>query len=236
LQADTETIAIDRPGWDGRSESAGLAGNADAALAELDRRGIERATIAGHSLGAAIAVWIAIHWPARVHSLVLAAPAANLASLDPIDRWLALPAVGELSSAGAMTGLGLALSSSAVRRRFLGALPDAYLVRSAKALRSPRARRAFITEQRALVRELPDLDARLVEITAPTWIVAGNRDRIVRGHAPRRLAEQIAGARLIELPGAGHLLPQLHARRLAEVIAQAVSPAQPALIPYADLT
>ena len=52
------TVAIDRPGWDGRSVPADLTGNARAALAALDNRGIDRATIVGHSLGAAVAVAI----------------------------------------------------------------------------------------------------------------------------------------------------------------------------------
>src|ERR1700739_2954731 len=85
------TVAIDRPGWDGVQPALDLDGNAQAALAALDARGLGQALVVGHSLGGAIAAWLAVMHPERVTALVLAAPAANLASLYPIDRWLAAP-------------------------------------------------------------------------------------------------------------------------------------------------
>lgn len=110
-------IAIDRPGWDGTTTPRDLAGNAHAALAALDARGVERATVVGHSLGAAVAAWLAVHHPERVAALVLAAPAANRAALEWLDRWLTLPLAGTLTSAASLTGLGLALSTRPLRRR-----------------------------------------------------------------------------------------------------------------------
>src|ERR1700722_12239334 len=92
-----QAVAIDRPGWDGQSQAEDLAGNGQAALSALQERGIERAAVVGHSLGAAIAVWLAVHHPERVSSLVLAAPAANRASLAALDRWLAGPVGGGVS-------------------------------------------------------------------------------------------------------------------------------------------
>ena len=218
-------IAIDRPGWDGTSWPRDLAGNAAAALATLDARGIERATVVGHSLGAAIAAWLAAHHPERVTALVLAAPAANLASLEWLDRWLTLPLAGALTSAASLTGLGLALSTAPLRQRIArsSALDEEYLRTAGRALLSAHVRRAFDTEQRALVRDLPVLEGRLAEVRAPTWIVTGAADRVVPAAAPRRLADQIAGARLVVLERAGHLLPQLHARRVTETIEVALS-------------
>ena len=223
----TQTIAIDRPGWDGRSDPRDLPGNARAALATLDEHEIERAVVAGHSLGGAIAVWLAAHHPDRVSALVLAAPAANLASLEAMDRWLTLPVVGPLTSAASLTGLGLALSAGPVRRGIAreSKLEDAYLKASGRALLTSWARRAFNAEQRALLRDLPALERRLGDVMAPTWIVVGAEDRIVPPAGPRTLAEQIGGARLVVLERAGHLLPQLHARRLAETIRVAVDEA-----------
>ena len=46
----------------------------------------------------------------------------------------------------------------------------------------------------------------------------GTADRIVPPASARRLAEQIPGARLVELERANHLLPQQRAERLAEII------------------
>jgi pimeloyl-ACP methyl ester carboxylesterase len=60
---------------------------------------------------------------------------------------------------------------------------------------------------RAAMRVLVGFDRRawLPAITVPTLVLAGEQD----GNAPpavmQRMAEKIAGARYVELPGAGHL-------------------------------
>ena len=124
-------IAIERPGWDGRSAVTGLAGNARAALAALDAAGVTRATVVGHSLGAAVAAWLAASAPERVGRLVLVAPAANLDSLGSVDYLLAAPVVGWLASVGAMAGGGLILGTGPLRRWVAEAtaLDDRYLQR-----------------------------------------------------------------------------------------------------------
>ena len=62
------TIAIDRPGWNGRSAPLDLEGNAQAALAPLDDERIDRATVVGHSFGGAVAAWLAAWHPERHRS------------------------------------------------------------------------------------------------------------------------------------------------------------------------
>lgn len=227
LGSGVQPIAVDRPGWDGRSRARDLPGNAQAVFELLDTRGIERATLVGHSLGAAIAVWAAVEHPERVAALVLAAPAANLASLAALDRWLALPVAGSLASAVSMTGLGLALRASPVRRQIARGVnvEDAYLEASAGILLSGWGRRAFMTEQRSLVRDLPVLEDRLSTVHTPTWVVTGAQDRIVSPDAARRLAVQIPGATLMQLNHAGHLLPQLQARQLVGAVMLALAAA-----------
>jgi pimeloyl-ACP methyl ester carboxylesterase len=202
-------LAVDRPGWDGRP-ATDLAGNVRAALAALDERQVARAVVAGHSLGAAVAAWLAATHPERVAGLVLAAPAANLAALYRVDRWLAAPLAGELVAGATLGGLGTALALGPLRRRIAAVthLQDAYLQTAGRAARRPGAWRAYAAEQRALVRELPELERRLGRIVAPTTIIAGGRDRIVPAAATRRLSHQIPGARLQISPRTGHLVPQ----------------------------
>lgn len=213
-------VAIDRPGWRPGSVPADLAGNAIDALSHLDARGVARATVVGHSLGAAVAAWLAAEHPERVSRLVLAAPAANRSSLVPLDYWLALPLVGELVGAPVLASAGLGLGLRAVRRRVarrLG-LQEGYLRTMGRTLRRPAAWRAFAADQRAIVHALPELERRLQWITAPTTIVAGSADRVVPLSSARALAGAIPGAELIVLPGDDHLLVQRDPRRLAEII------------------
>ena len=134
-----EAVALDRPGWDGDSRASDLAGNCRAALSALDDHGFERAIVVGHSFGAAVGAWLAVHHPNRVEELVLVAPAANRASLYEVDRWLAAPVVGYLASAVALSGAGAALTAAPLRRRIARglAIDDRYLSRAGRRLLTP---------------------------------------------------------------------------------------------------
>jgi pimeloyl-ACP methyl ester carboxylesterase len=215
-----ELLPIERPGWRPGTRPTDLAGNAATALAALDARGVDRAVIVGHSLGGAVAAWLASEHPERVSRLVLAAPAANCASLVPLDYWLAWPLLGELVGATALAAAGLALQPASVRglAAHLLRLDESYLETTGRYLRRPRAWRAFAADQRMLVRDLPSLEARLPAIAAPTTIVNGSVDRIVPLSSAAALAETIPAAELIVVPGAGHLLLQRQAARVAEII------------------
>ncbi|HEY5429200.1 MAG TPA: alpha/beta hydrolase [Solirubrobacteraceae bacterium] len=227
-----ETIASTRPGWTAGTRPLGLEGNARAALADLDARGIDRAVVVGHSLGAAVAAWLAAAQPERVAALVLVAPAANLAALYPLDRWLAAPVVGELASAVTVGSLGIGLTLPPIRRRIAqcSGIDEGYLRVARRTALRPSSWRTYASEQRTLVRDLPELQRRLATITAPTTILAGERDRIVPPRAARELARQIPGARLVIRARAGHLLPHRAPELVADAIVTALSTSSPATL------
>jgi len=178
----------------------------------------------GHSLGAGVAAWLAVHHPERVQALVLAAPAANAASLTRTDRVLAAPVIGSVASVALLSGAGAGLGYAPMRRALAQRmdLDEWHLRGLARRLSGPAAWRSFIVEQRALVRQLPLLDGKLELISAPTVVVAGEADHVVPATAARDLARQIPGGELVLLPRAGHLLPQMQSGRLAEIIVQTV--------------
>lgn len=223
-----ETIAFDRPGWDGRTPAGGLAVSARAAAAVLHSHDVERATVVGLSFGGGVAARMALDFPERVAALVLVSPAANTASLALVDRLLAAPVAGYAASAALLAGAGWMLGSGWVRRRLQEAFsfPDDYLRGAAGRLRTRAVWDSFFIEQRALLRDLPDLEARLHEITAPTTIVIGTADTILPAAAGRTLARQIPRARLVEIEGGHHVLPAEHPERLADEILLAAAVAR----------
>jgi pimeloyl-ACP methyl ester carboxylesterase len=225
LGPQASALAIDRPGWAPGTTPTDLAGNAAAAIGALDRAGAERAIVVGHSLGGAVAAWLAAEHPERVSGAILAAPAANCAALVPLDYWLARPLAGELVGAPVMAGAGIALASAGFRRRVAGLLEveEPYLEATGRGLRTPAAWRAFAADQRMLVRDLPALEARLSTIRVPTTIVNGSADRVVPLASARALQTAIPGAALVVLPRAGHLITQRQAGELAHIIRGAMN-------------
>jgi pimeloyl-ACP methyl ester carboxylesterase len=82
-----------------------------------------------------------------------------------------------------------------------------------------RERRTFMSEQRALLDELPAVTASLSEIRVPTSVVAGSWDMVVPPGAARSLAAAIPGAELVVIPEVGHFVARDASPILAEVIA-----------------
>lgn len=216
-------VPITRPGWDGLTQSSNLEGNARAAIQALEDARVQSALVVGHSLGGAVAAWLAATRPERVTGLVLVAPSANRDALVPADHLLASPVIGDILSAASLALAGNALSVGVVRR-LLGqelGVDAGYLRGSRPMLTRPRTWRTFVAEQRMLIRELPELEARLADIRAPTTVVAGTADRIVPISSARRLTEQIPGARLVALPETHHLVHQQRPTQLAQIILSA---------------
>jgi pimeloyl-ACP methyl ester carboxylesterase len=220
IGARARMVVPSRPGGDGRSAAGGLAHNAAAVVAALDRAGVERAVVVGLSFGGAVAAWLAVEHPDRVARLVLVSPAANTASLQPVDRLLALPMLGYAVSSALLAGAGVGLAFRPVRRRLERrfVLPDDYLRSAGTRLRNPAAWQAFIVEQRALLRDIPALEGRLGQVSAPTTVVIGTADTVVPREAGALLTRQIPDAELVEIAGGHHVLAAEHPERLAEII------------------
>ncbi len=218
----THTVLIpDRPGY-GRTggRATGFAGNVRSALGLLDSQGVESAAVAGHSWGAGIALAMAIEAPERVRSLALVAPVTPLDRLGVVDRLLADRHVGPRAAYAAMRTLGFALDRFPLRRRFAAALPgfgSERVQELARDWRDGHAWRSFYVEQRALVGELPELRPHIGEVRAPATVIVADRDRVTDPANGRELAAAI-GARLVEIPGAGHLLPMREPERVAAAI------------------
>lgn len=171
------------------------------ALALMDRLGIEKAHVVGHSLGGAIAQHIAVHAPERVDKLVLSASWAG-----PHPAFLRLFALRKLvlRSCGPEAYM--------VQGNLLGN-PGWWAMANHEAMMAGIAARleAFagvdIEMERMDAVTGHDLRARVGEIAADTLVVCARDDGITPLPLSEELAALIPGARLEVLPSGNHFAP-----------------------------
>lgn len=225
LPEELGVVALDRPGYGtSRQAAGGFAVNAHAVLAEMDARHIDRAVLVGHSYGGGVALSAARLAPERVEALVLLA-SVGPDCLNGWDRLLAAPVTGEVCSFVAwwltpwMARARLA-AIARLRRRPIAA--DEYvnwhIWGNAHHDHGP-LWRTFLTEQRALVRELADLTASLPGVTQPVLLVADPGDTLVPVRTTHQLAAVLPDARVEFLHKIGHHLPRRGAPQVAAAIA-----------------
>jgi len=166
---------------------------ADDALAVLDAAGAASAHVYGVSLGGAIALQLALGHPGRVRSLILGCTAASAGS---VQRGALLIRARSLLPAAALNRMAWKLLYGPGTPAFRRA-EDQRIVRRTRC--SGRGRRGQLTGAAGF-----DVTGRLAEIRVPTLVMHGAQDHIVLAANAQRLADGIAGARLVMFPGAGH--------------------------------
>lgn len=224
LREHFRTVTPDRPGYGSTGGRAlGLVDNARAMVELLDELAVDRAIVAGHSWGAGVALAMAEAHPERVTRLVLVCPVTPSDRIGCFDRLLADPRVGEQVARAGFWVAGLALSARPLQAQ-LGRLLPGFGADSAAELARQWRRgalwRSFHSEQRALLSELPTLGEGLAGLTLPITVVLGTHDHVTDPGAARAFAGT-AGARVIEIPRVGHMLPMQAPAALASAIAQA---------------
>jgi len=162
------------------------------ALAILDDARVEAAHVCGISLGGLTAMWLGVHAPRRVRSLVLANTAARIGSVEMWNERIAF-----------------------VRQRGMAALADITMPRWFT--EGFRAREPQTVEQfRAMVAACPmegylgccaalrdeDLREAIRAIQCPTLCIAGTADPATPPESLQFIHERIAGSRLVQLDAA----------------------------------
>lgn len=230
LAMNRRVILVDRPGhgWSDRPGGAADASPAHQAalIAEaLDRIGVERFVLLGHSLGGAVATALALAHPARIAGLVLLAPVTHpwKGGLAWYNAVLSTPVVGPLFARTAALPLGLLLLNGGVASVFAPQPAPADYVRRA-AIRLLFRPSTFIANAQdiAVLKGFVTAQARRYrEIGAPTVILTGSADTTVSPqiHA-RALAAAVPDARLIVLAGVGHMPHHADADAIVAAVAQ----------------
>lgn len=181
---------------------------ADDVLLTLEHIGVERVALAGLSLGGMIGMWIAAHRPERVSRLALLCTSA---CLDDDQLWL--------DRAATVRDAGLAAIADAVVARWVTAglaeRDPELLVQLVSMVRSADAESyAQCAEAIAAL----DLRDELARIAAPTLVIGGADDQATPLPHQQALVAGIAGARLVVLEQAAHVLTVEQPGRVAALL------------------
>ena len=162
----------------------------------MEELGIGKASVVGVSMGGMIAQHFAADYPERMEKLVLVVtcPRPNPVLLESLEEWL--------SCAGADNHT--ALMDSNVRRIYSDAYyrKNKWMIPITGKLTKPKSYDRFFAQAEAC--RSHDAWDRLPEITAPTLVVGGERDRSLGGEPSREIAARIPGASLKMYPQWGH--------------------------------
>ena len=186
-------MALDLPGH-GRSPGPGeksVAAFAARVVALLDALEVRTAVVAGHSMGGAIALTLALQAPARVAGLVLVGTGARLRVTTAVLTTTADPALLAQAARGMIEWSFAPGASEAL----LGPCVEGLLANAPGVAHDDFAAcNAF------------DVMPRLGEVAVPALVICGEEDRLTPPKYSEFLRAGLRGARLLRIPGAGHMV------------------------------
>ncbi|UDF28291.1 UNVERIFIED_ORG: alpha/beta hydrolase [Roseateles sp. XES5] len=213
LEGRADLLFLDRPGHGyserGGPENAWPDGQAHAIARLMEKRGIDRAIIVGHSFGGAIAASFALEHPEKTAGLLFLAPATHPwpGGVDWYYDLARMPGVGWLFAHVAVMPAGLPRIETGTRAIFApNPRPDDYIAVTAPALvLRPATFRNNATDVANLLDYVQRVQPRYGEIHTPTVIVTGDTDGVVYEEIHSRgLARDIAGSELVWIHNLGH--------------------------------
>ena len=215
LAKDHRVILIDRPGhgWSTRARAedstpAVQAGMIDEALEKL---GVGSAIVVVHSWSGALGARMALDFPRRVAGLVMLAPVAYpwRGGVGWYNKAITMPLIGPLLAYTVTLPLGYFLAEREARGAFLPqVMPDGFVSNTSTALMlRPREflanARDLVTLKAAVAEQAP----RYRDIKVPATVISGEIDNTVWTEIHSRpFAAAVQGAKLIVLPGVGHMV------------------------------
>jgi pimeloyl-ACP methyl ester carboxylesterase len=196
LRARFRLVTIDLPGFGPAPVDVGEATAAAAVAAVIEAVADAPVHVVGHSLGATVAIDLALTAPARVRSLTLIGPLMRRrpSGIVAWDRTVALAKAGDLAAArAAWMGDAMLAGASGAVRDAVRAMVDDY--------------RGDHWCERAITRyAVADPAARLGEVAVPTLVIIGERDLATFRANADEYAAKVPGAVRAVVGGAGHLV------------------------------
>jgi pimeloyl-ACP methyl ester carboxylesterase len=202
------TIAIDnRDAGDSEAskENYSVPDLADDAAGVLQALGVERAHVAGISMGGFISLELTLRHPALVEKLVPVATSAGGLSFAPSNPriWFSRSWFKMLTRNTEQGELE--------KRVFAGIMGPGFAERNPQVMENiarigryrPQTRDGYLRQVRACLTH--NVAGRLKQITAPTLVIHGDKDPLVTLPNGKRIAAKIPNARLLVYPGVGHI-------------------------------
>ncbi len=224
LPPQLHTVAVDRPGYGASPRRAtGFKANAQAVLDDLEERTVDSAVLVAHSWASGVALQAASLAPDRVKAVVLLA-GVGPGSVSIVDWLLAAPVIGPLSAQVMWRWtpwIARARVAWLSRREGRPLYPGEHIglqVWGEKGGSAEPLWRAFLTEQRALLGELADLETALPSIDVPVLLLTDPADQIVPIMTAQRLASELPDARLRLVAHGSHHLPRRAPGAVVEAI------------------
>ena len=208
-------IAFDRPAfglterpmpgeWSGENPYSPEA-QADLTVALMDRLGVEKAVLLGHSAGGTIALLTALRHPGRVEALVLEDAAVYEHGAAP-DWMRPILHTSATRRVGPLLVRNITLWGETIIRTAWDD-PDKITVELISGYKKPlqaenwdRALWEYVLASHPL-----GLEERLSEISVPTLVITGELDRFVPARNSERLVAELPNAQLVVIPDCGHV-------------------------------
>jgi len=245
LAESCDVIAVDLPGHGHSSLPNGdfSLGSLAAALRDLlDRLGVDRATIIGHSLGGGVALQFTYQFPERCERLVLVSSGGLGREVSPFLRVLTLP-----GSSLALSGLlvlrrneraqKVARLFHPLARHMLADLP--LMLTHFAALQEPTLRHSFIGTVRAVIdprgQRVTAVDRLPLATRIPVMVIWGRRDQMIPHSHALAVAQALPHARIELFDDAGHYPHEHDPERFARAVARFINETAPARLTSRDL-
>ena len=191
-------LAVDLPGHGARVRERGMdrhEKNAEEVCRIMDQQGVSKAVVAGHSMGGAVALTMALEHPQRLAGLVLVATGARMKMRPDF--------LEQARQTAEMYGSEVPSSTHIIpiEQMVYPAIPADVVLWLKDRIGGASAQATYAD---FLANNHFDVMNRLGEIRVPTLVISGSEDRM----APRKFAEFLAngipGARLEILDPCGH--------------------------------
>jgi len=218
LALEHRVILMDRPGSGysiSTADQPGILGQAAIVAAFIDKLGLERPLLVGHSLGGAIALGVATHHPDAISGLALLAPLTQPAGAIPAPIAGAIKHGGFGREAFAnLLGTPLAQATFALRWGKIFApepVPGDFAIRGGAALGNrPMSVDAAMLEMASVDDDMAVVAARYGSIKLPVAMLYGSDDQVVDPTVDGEHARSAIADASLEITEGGHMLPVTH--------------------------